>query len=94
MSAITEALLVELDDEALDRLAALLAPRLGRTEAVRGPSGWLNVVQAAEHLSCPKSRLYALVSAGRVPHHKDGSRTLFDVGELDAWVRAGGARRP
>lgn len=56
--------------------------------------GFLDVAGAAAFLSCPKSRLYSLVSAGRIPHHKDGSRLLFDRDELRAYVRQGGARRP
>ncbi len=49
-------------------------------------SGYLDVDRAAEFLACPKSRIYALVSAGRIPHEKDGSRLLFDPVELRAWV--------
>jgi excisionase family DNA binding protein len=95
MSAIVDALLAELDDDALDALAERLAPRLaarlGQSEA---DSGWLHVAGAAEYVACPKSRIYALVSANRIPYHKDGSRTLFRREELDQWVRSGGGRRP
>ncbi len=59
-----------------------------------GAEPWLDVQGAAEHIRCPKSRIYALVSAGRIPYHKDGSRLLFRSSELDAYVLAGGARRP
>lgn len=94
MSALAAALLADLDDNALNALAELLAPRLaGRVGNVQ-PDRWLDVSDAAEHLACPKSRLYALVSARRIPHHKDGSRLLFDRAELNEWVRAGGAKRP
>jgi excisionase family DNA binding protein len=55
---------------------------------------FLDVAGAAEFLSCPARRIYALVSARRVPHHKDGSRLLFDPAELREYVRNGGARRP
>jgi excisionase family DNA binding protein len=91
MSSLANALLAELDDDALDVLAGRLASRLPAHQAT---SGWLGVTAAAEYLACPPSRLYALVSARRVPFCKDGSRLLFDRGELDAWVRAGGGRRP
>lgn len=40
------------------------------------------------------SRIYALVSANRLPHYKDGSRLLFDRTELRRYVENGGARRP
>ena len=93
MSALVQAILAELDDQALDLLAERLRPRL--QPAVTSPrTRWLNVAEAAEHLSCPESRIYALNSARRIPVHRDGSRLLFDSAELDAWVRAGGATRP
>ena len=59
-----------------------------------GEEAWLGVRDAAGHLACPASRIYALVSAGRIPHHRDGSRLLFRRSELDAWVERGGAIRP
>jgi excisionase family DNA binding protein len=95
MSALASALLAELDDQALDALADALAPRLaGRIGSDNAATPWLDVAEAAEHLSCPKSRIYALVSARRIPFYKDGSRTLFRRNELDEWVRGGGGRRP
>ncbi len=97
MSTLAAALLAELSEDDLDTLARLLEPRLHTRLAsavVSQKAAWLDVEQAAEHLACPKSRLYALVSARRIPFEKDGSRTLFDRVELDAWVRSGGARRP
>jgi excisionase family DNA binding protein len=95
MSALAAALLDSLDDAALDALAERLAPRLtDRLSPVSSSTAWLTVPTAAEHLSCPTSRLYALVSARRIPFHKDGSRTLFRRDELDQWVRSGGAKRP
>jgi excisionase family DNA binding protein len=48
----------------------------------------------AEHLSCGRSRVYALVSAGRIPYRKDGSRLLFRRSELDGWLAGGGGVRP
>lgn len=86
------ALLDALGDEALDRLAERLAPRLAMRQAHE--DGWLTVDDAASHLRCPKSRIYALVSAKRIPHQKDGSRTLFRRSELDQWVYDGGGKRP
>lgn len=95
MSAIVDALLAELDDRALDALAESLAPRLASRligGADRAP--WIDVGAAAEYLACPRSRIYALVSARRIPHHKDGSRVLFRREELDDWIRNGGGKRP
>ena len=86
-----QVLLDALDDDALDTLAERLAPRL--TEPAQ-TDGWLTVGEAAEYLRCPKSRVYSLVSARRIPFVKDGSRTLFRRSELDAWLHAGGGKRP
>ena len=82
----------ELDDQALDALAERLAPRLAVTAPA--PERWLSVAEAAEHLSCPTSRIYSLASAGRIPCEREGSRLLFNRSELDDWVRAGGGKRP
>ena len=90
------AFVAALDDDALgalaNRLAPLLTARLGSEHAE--PDGFLDVSGAAEFLACPPSRVYALVSARRIPHHRDGSRLLFDRAELREYVRNGGARRP
>ena len=95
VSAIVDALLAELDDDALDALAESLAPRLASRLGQVDPVPWLDVAAAAAYLACPKSRIYALVSARRIPHHKDGSRVLFCYAELDDQVRRrGGKRRP
>jgi excisionase family DNA binding protein len=89
-------LAVELPDEVLEsiaeRAAELVAERLAAEAA---PSPWLDVAGAAEYIGgAPTSRVYALVSAGRIPHHRDGSRLLFHRDELDAWIRDGGGKRP
>jgi excisionase family DNA binding protein len=70
------------------RVAALLAERQ------MDEAGYLDVAGACSFLACKPSRVYALVSTGRLPHHKDGSRLLFDCTELRAYVERGGARRP
>lgn len=93
MTALAAALIAELDEATLDALADRLTTRIaGRVTAT--PEPWLTVEEAAKHLRCPKSRIYALVSAKRIPHHRDGSRLLFRANELDAWIQSGGAKRP
>jgi excisionase family DNA binding protein len=72
----------------VEGVATLLAERLGPN-----PEAWVGVEQAAAHLACPKSRIYDLVSARRIPHERDGSRLLFRRSDLDAWVTSGGAIR-
>jgi len=79
---------IELSDEQLGEIARRAA------ELMPAASEWLNVEEAAEYLRCGKGRIYSLTSAGRIPHVKDGSRTLFRRSELDEWLRAGGGKRP
>jgi excisionase family DNA binding protein len=74
-----------------ERAADLVAERI---DAAVEPEGWVGVDVAAKDLACPKSRVYALASAGCIPHAKDGSRLLFKRSQLDTWVQAGGGRRP
>lgn len=78
------------------RVADLLVERglLVVAGAASGPEPWIGVEDAARHLACPRSRIYSLVSARRIPHCKDGSRVLFRRSELDLWVEAGGGKRP
>jgi excisionase family DNA binding protein len=87
---LTEALEVRLPDAQLRTLAEQVAELI----AEREPGGYLDVTAAAEFLACSKDRIYTLVSVGRIPHHKDGSRTLFKRSELEAYVRNGGAKCP
>jgi excisionase family DNA binding protein len=76
--------------EAIAQRAAEIAQE--RISAAYEP--WLTADQTAEYLACPKSRVYALVSARRIPHERDGSRLLFRRSELDDWVASGGGKRP
>jgi excisionase family DNA binding protein len=84
---------LDLPPEALEALAERVAALLAERQAPE-PNGYLDVAGAAEFLACPASRIYSLVSTKRLPHHRDGSRLLFDRRELRAYVEAGGARRP
>lgn len=93
MSTFGRALLEQLGPDDLAELAERLRPLL-QAQAEHGTASWLDAAETAEYLRCPRSRVYALVSAKRIPHHKDGSRLLFNRDELDRWVRAGGGRRP
>lgn len=88
-----EPVAIEIGEELLERIAGRAAELLADRQNGQA-SGFLDVPGAAEFLACPKSRIYALVSAGRLPHHHDGSRLLFDRDELREYVRRGGARRP
>jgi excisionase family DNA binding protein len=79
----------DLIESVAQRAAELVAERFKA-----GYEPWLDVKDAATHIACPVSRIYALVSAGRIPHRHDGSRLLFRREQLDAWIEQGGGRRP
>ena len=92
MSALAQALLADLDDHALDQLALLLAPRL-HPETNHG--GWLRGAdKIANYIDAPRSRVYALASANRIPIVRDGTALLAQTHELDQWIRNGGGKRP
>ena len=86
-----ESVTFTMGEEALEMLARRAADlvREGMED-----QGYMNLEKAAEFLDCGKDRVYALVSAKRIPFYKDGSRLLFDRGELREYVRRGGAKRP
>jgi excisionase family DNA binding protein len=88
-----QGLSISLPEVLLEVIAERAAAIVQRRQPV-GADPWLGVHEAADHLACPASRIYALVSARRIPHHRDGSRLLFRRSELDAWVERGGATRP
>jgi excisionase family DNA binding protein len=76
---------LRMDDDAVDRLAALVAERLGAAERST-PEPWVGVADAAAHLGCKPQRIYDLVHARAIPHRKDGARLLFRRSELDEWL--------
>lgn len=82
---------LDLDDAALAALAEQVAELLSR---LAESEPFVTAEAAAAHICCPVSRIYALVSARRIPHHRDGSRLLFRLSELDSWIAEGGAKRP
>lgn len=88
-------LALEVPPAFLEQLAERVAELLdGRSDRDLETEPWLGVEHAAEFLACPRSRIYALASAGRIPHRKDGSRLLFRRSELDGWLERGGGKRP
>lgn len=90
VTALSVELPAELVELIAQRAAAILADRTPTDEA----EGFMDVAGAAEFLACPASRIYALVSAKRLPVHRDGSRLLFRRDELRDYIDRGGARRP
>jgi hypothetical protein len=77
-------------EEIAQRAAELLAERETRRD-----DGWLRGAERiAGYIDAPASRVYALVSAGRIPVHHDGSALVARRSELDRWLRNGGGKRP
>ena len=65
-----------------EQLAPLIADRLDTREQ----SPWMTVEETADYLRCKPKRIYDLLSQGRLPRHKDGSRVLLHRAELDAYL--------
>ena len=81
----------ELVEAVAERVAELLAERQGGAPE----DGWLRgAEEIATYIGARRDRVYALASARRIPVHRDGSALLAKRSELDAWVRAGGGKRP
>ena len=64
------------------KVVEMLAGRLGRQP--REP--WVGVDAAARHLHCSPQRIYDLCSRAGLPHAKEGTRSLFRLSEVDAWL--------
>ncbi len=85
MSAIVDALLSELDDQALARLAKRLAPYL-EMGANADTSPLLTADEAAGLLRCKRKRIYELHQRGDLPSRRDGGRLLFARVDLDTYL--------
>lgn len=52
---------------------------------------WLSVEEIAEYLGVSKDTVYAWISKRSMPAHRIGRLWKFKSGEVDEWVRSGGA---
>jgi hypothetical protein len=81
-------------DELVERIAERAAELVVNQRDVKN-GGWLRGAEKiADYIDSPRSRVYALVSARRIPVHHDGSALIARRSELDAWLLSGGAKRP
>lgn len=91
MSAIS----LEIAEELVERIAHRAAELLSEQESKPETDGWLRGAEKiAAYLDCPRSRVYALASARRIPVHRDGSALIARRSELDEWLLGGGGLRP
>lgn len=81
-------------EQIAERAAALIAERHADTPTT---DGWLRGAdRIAAYIDAPRSRVYSLATCNpsRIPVHRDGASLIARKSELDAWVRAGGGKRP
>lgn len=91
----TNAISVNVGDELVEEIAHRAAELLAEQAAAPNSDGWLRGAEKiAAYLDCPRSRVYALNSAKRIPVHHDGSALIARRSELDKWLLRGGGRRP
>jgi excisionase family DNA binding protein len=86
---------LEIDDALIERIARRAAELVRQWNGSDDADPWLRGAdRIATYIDCSRSRVYALVSARRIPIHHDGSALIARRSELDSWLRAGGGRRP
>lgn len=83
-----------IDDELVERIAERAAELVAGRRKEEAEGGWLRGAdKIAAYIDAPRSRVYGLVSARRIPVHHDGSALIARRSELDAWLLNGGGRR-
>ncbi len=88
---------LQLSDELLEAVARRVAELLAERQAApNGADGWLRGADAiGGYIGCPRSRVYALTSSGRMACvQRDGSALIARRHDLDAWLANGGGKRP
>lgn len=87
-------LAIDIGDELIERIAVRAAELIARQQDEMTGDAWLRGAdKIAAYIDAPRSRVYALVSARRIPVHHDGSALIARRSELDAWLQAGGGTR-
>jgi hypothetical protein len=82
-------------DELVEQIAHRAAELLTERSEKPVEDGWLRGAERiAAYIDAPRSRVYALASARRIPVHHDGSALIARRSELDQWLLRGGGRRP
>jgi hypothetical protein len=92
MGDLARAVLADLDEEALGRLAARLASHMScrSNDTFAGENRWMPPGQAAGYLGVSRRRVYDLKSMGAiVPDGYDGRTPLFRRSTLDRYAEQG-----
>ena len=55
---------------------------------------WVSVDEVAKYLGVMKDSIYCSIEGRGLPAHRVGRQLKFKLTEVDAWVKAGGARAP
>ena len=85
---------LDIGDELVERIAERAAELVvGRQDEAAGDNWLRGADKIAAYIDSPRSRVYGLVSAQRIPVHHDGSALIARRSELDAWLLNGGGRR-
>lgn len=85
---------LDMSAELIERIAERAAALVAERHADDTGDGWLRGAdKIATYIDAPRSRVYGLVSARRIPVHHDGSALIARRSELDAWLMAGGGKR-
>jgi hypothetical protein len=85
---------LDIGDELVERIAKRAAELIDQRQEEAAGDGWLRGAdKIAAYIDAPRSRVYGLVSAQRIPVHHDGSALIARRSELDKWLLAGGGKR-
>ena len=74
--------------EAFERLVDERVHAALKEQEVVAPARWLTLAEAAQYTRLSQRTLERAVERQRLRKEKVGSRTLFNVDELDAFIRA------
>jgi hypothetical protein len=86
---------VDIGEELVERIAGRAAELIAQQRDETTRDGWLRGAdKIAAYIDAPRSRVYGLVSARRIPVHHDGSALIARRSELDSWLLNGGGQRP
>ena len=52
---------------------------------------WISVAEVAEHLGVARDTVYRWIDSKGMPAHRVGRFWKFQLSEVDAWIKSGGA---